>query len=71
MASGNNPLIQLRETVMQWPEVTEKLSHGSPTFWGGKKTLCEFSRRPSWGWPNRNLGKGSEGVSSRDLAFRS
>ncbi len=25
-----------------WPETDERISHGSPTFWGGKKTFASF-----------------------------
>ena len=25
-----------------WPETAERLSHGAPTFWGGKKTFASF-----------------------------
>ncbi len=36
------PLERLRRIVNRWPEVTEKLSHGAPTFWGGRKTFFNF-----------------------------
>ena len=37
-----DPLEKLREIIGAWPETSEKLSHGSPTFWGGKKTFASF-----------------------------
>lgn len=37
-----DPLSKLRAIIAEWPETSEKLSHGSPTFWGGKKTFCSF-----------------------------
>ena len=42
MASARNSLGKLRKIVGTWPETDERLSHGSPTFWGGKKTFCSF-----------------------------
>ncbi|MEL6183594.1 MAG: MmcQ/YjbR family DNA-binding protein [Myxococcota bacterium] len=35
-------LARLRELIEAWPETFEKLSHGSPTWWGGKKTFAMF-----------------------------
>ena len=35
-------LNRLRKIIGDWPEVNERISHGSPTFWGGKKTFCTF-----------------------------
>lgn len=35
-------LERLRSTIMSWPETKEKLSHGSPTWWGGRKTFATF-----------------------------
>jgi hypothetical protein len=37
-----DPLEKLREIIGAWPETSEKLSHGAPTFWGGKKTFASF-----------------------------
>lgn len=34
------PLDQLRAIIEAWPETSEKLSHGSPTWWGGRKTFA-------------------------------
>jgi hypothetical protein len=34
--------VKLREIVSAWPETEERISHGSPTFWGGKKTFASF-----------------------------
>ena len=42
MSSATSPLDRLRKIVQGWPEVSERLSHGSPTFWGGKKTFCNY-----------------------------
>lgn len=28
---------------MRWPETEERLSHGMPTWWGGKKTFANFA----------------------------
>ena len=38
----DDPLVKLREIIFALPETSEKLSHGSPTFWGGKKTFASF-----------------------------
>lgn len=37
-----DPLDRLREIILAWPETDERISHGSPTFWGGKKTFASF-----------------------------
>lgn len=37
-----NPLDRLRRIVLRWPETSERLSHGAPTFWGGRKTFATF-----------------------------
>jgi hypothetical protein len=37
-----DPLDRLREIIEPWPETSEKLSHGSPTWWGGKKTFATY-----------------------------
>lgn len=37
-----NPLDRLRRIVLRWPETSERLSHGAPTFWGGRKTFASF-----------------------------
>ena len=43
MTVPHDPLhLRVRAIVAEWPEVTEKLSHGSPTWWGGKKTFATF-----------------------------
>ncbi|MCR9164019.1 MAG: MmcQ/YjbR family DNA-binding protein [Nannocystaceae bacterium] len=34
------PLDKLREIIEALPETHEKLSHGAPTWWGGKKTFA-------------------------------
>ncbi len=33
---------KLRKVILAWPETDERLSHGSPTFWGGRKTFATF-----------------------------
>ena len=38
-------LEKLRKIIAAWPETEERLSHGSPTFWGGKKTFASFHDR--------------------------
>jgi hypothetical protein len=42
MTRSRNPLQKLRKIIVQWPETDERTSHGSPTFWGGKKTFASF-----------------------------
>ncbi len=36
------PLERVRAIIAQWPETDERLSHGSPTWWGGKKTFATY-----------------------------
>ena len=33
---------RLRSIIEAYPETSERLSHGSPTWWGGKKTFACF-----------------------------
>jgi len=41
MAPADDPLTRLREICLGFPEVSERLSHGAPTFFiREKKTLC-------------------------------
>jgi hypothetical protein len=40
MTAKLDPLVRVREIIGRWPETSEKLSHGAPTFWGGKKTFA-------------------------------
>ena len=42
MAKPRDPLGRLREIIAAWPETDERISHGSPTWWGGKKTFASF-----------------------------
>jgi hypothetical protein len=42
MAKPRNPLGRVRKIIEQWPETDERVSHGSPTWWGGKKTFASF-----------------------------
>lgn len=37
-----DPLERVRQLIAALPETTEKLSHGAPTWWGGKKTFATF-----------------------------
>lgn len=37
---AKEPLERLRDIISALPETSEKLSHGSPTWWGGKKTFA-------------------------------
>ncbi len=46
MPTEARSLTRLRKIVAAWPEVHEKISHGAPTFWGGKKTFCSFHESP-------------------------
>ena len=43
MAKRSDPLERLRRIIAGLPETSEKLSHGAPTFWGGKKTFASFA----------------------------
>lgn len=42
MARSRKPADRLRTIIAAWPETAERISHGSPTFWGGKKTFASF-----------------------------
>jgi hypothetical protein len=35
-------LAKLRTLIEPLPETSEKLSHGAPTWWGGKKTFASY-----------------------------
>lgn len=37
-----DPLVRMRRIIAAWPETDERISHGMPTFWGGKKTFARF-----------------------------
>jgi hypothetical protein len=37
-----DPLERLRAIIAAWPETREKLSHGAPTWWGGRRTFATF-----------------------------
>ncbi|MCB9595183.1 MAG: MmcQ/YjbR family DNA-binding protein [Sandaracinaceae bacterium] len=39
---SSDPLERLRAIIEVLPETHEKLSHGTPTWWGGKKTFAMF-----------------------------
>ena len=40
MASRSGVLPRVRRIIAAWPETREKLSHGAPTWWGGRKTFA-------------------------------
>jgi len=40
---AKQPIDRLRTIIGAWPETDERLSHGSPTWWGGKKTFATFA----------------------------
>ena len=42
MAKSQKPIERVRQIISAWPETDERISHGSPTFWGGKKTFASF-----------------------------
>lgn len=42
MPRSRNPLGKVRKIIAAWPETDERVSHGSPTWWGGKKTFASF-----------------------------
>jgi hypothetical protein len=35
-----DPLPRIRKIIEAWPETREKVSHGAPTWWGGRKTFA-------------------------------
>ncbi len=40
MTGKRAALARVRKIIGVWPEASEKLSHGAPTFWGGRKTFA-------------------------------
>ena len=40
---GERFLDRARATISAWPETDERISHGSPTWWGGKKTFATWA----------------------------
>lgn len=42
METASNVLDRVRSIIERWPETYEKLSHGAPTWWGGRKTFARF-----------------------------
>ncbi len=44
MPRPGDPLRRLRRLIARLPETHEKLSHGAPTWWGGRKTFATFHR---------------------------
>ena len=43
MAQRSDPLQRIRKIIEAWPETSEKLSHGMPTWWGGRKTFASLA----------------------------
>lgn len=43
MPTTPDPLERLRKIIAELPETSERLSHGAPTFWGGRKTFATFA----------------------------
>ena len=43
MAKAHDPLARVRRIIEQWPETNEKISHGAPTWWGGRKTFASLA----------------------------
>lgn len=43
MPKASVALAKMRKIISKWPETDERLSHGAPTFWGGKKTFASFA----------------------------
>jgi len=43
MARPRDPLARLREIIAAFPETAERISHGAPTWWGGKRTFATFA----------------------------
>ena len=42
MPRAKDPLPRLRKIIEAWPETDERISHGAPTWWGGRKTFATF-----------------------------
>lgn len=42
MASERVALAKIRKIIDAWPETAEKISHGAPTWWGGRKTFASL-----------------------------
>jgi len=40
MARRKDPLPRLRKIIGAWPETSERISHGAPTWWGGRRTFA-------------------------------
>ena len=36
-------LDRIRKIIAAWPETDERLSHGMPTWWGGRKTFANWA----------------------------
>lgn len=42
MPRDHPALTKLRKLIATLPETSEKISHGAPTWWGGRKTFATF-----------------------------
>ncbi|MDX1501288.1 MAG: MmcQ/YjbR family DNA-binding protein [Thermoanaerobaculia bacterium] len=42
MTWADDALERVRGIVAAWPETRERISHGSPTWWGGRRTFASF-----------------------------
>ena len=42
MPKDHPALAKLRKLIATLPETSEKISHGAPTWWGGRKTFATF-----------------------------
>ncbi len=42
MARTRNPVARVHKIIDAWPETKETISHGAPTFWGGKRTFASL-----------------------------
>ena len=40
--AARTPLDRIRTVIAAWPETNEKISHGTPTWWGGRKTFAMY-----------------------------
>lgn len=43
LASSRSPLGRVRRICLTFPDAWEKISHGEPTFWIGKKMFASFA----------------------------
>ena len=45
VVTARSPLNRLRRTCLALPDAWEKVSHGEPTFWVGKKMFATFAEQ--------------------------